>query len=271
MPLVDTGKRVKKGGKTLKVFKRVPAAKRPIRGGGAVATAVKQVLARQLETKYTAEDTVGNTLVPAGLTTPAGLQRMIPNVAIGAGEFNRIGDRIKPIRATCSWAVHYNAANTQFQDVTVHLVILQVKGASTAAAVAQVPATNLFKIGNGGFCDPDPAVFTQTQLMEHVNNYPINDSLYTVKRHFKKRFAKGSYDVNGVPGANATSQIAVAQPLHVFRWSWKPPALKYNSNAVTLPTNHYPVYAIWCTTNDGQAYPGLLSYGTRCELSFKDA
>jgi hypothetical protein len=246
-------------------------AVRAKRASAGLKAAVKSVLSRQLETKYVAEDTVGNTLVPAGTTTPANLFRMIPNVAVGAGDFNRIGDRIKPTRATCAWAIHYNAANTEFQDVTVHLVILTVKGATTAAAVAQVPPTNLLKIGNGGFCDPDQAVFSQTQLMEHVNNYPINDSLYTVKKHFRKRFAKGSYDINGAPGVNATSQIAVAQPLHVFRWSWTPPTLKYNSNAVTLPTNHYPVYAIWCTTNDGTAYPGLLSYGTRCELSFKDA
>lgn len=252
---------------------RTRAQKERLRTGrsSALSGAIKSVLNRQLETKYSAEDTVGATLLPAGATTPANLQRMLPGVSQGAGDQNRVGDRIKPIRATCSWAVHYNTTNNQFQDVTVHLVILTVKGATTANAVAQVPPTNLLRIGNGGFCDPDQAVFTQTQLMEHVNNYPINDSLYTVKKHFRKRFAKGSYDINGVPGANATSQIAVAQPLHVFKYSWKPPALKYNSAAVTQPTNHYPVYVIWCTTNDGAPYPGLLSYGTRCELSFKDA
>lgn len=244
---------------------------RPARAGGKIAQTVKAVLARQMETKYTAEDTVGNTLVPAGATTPANLQRMIPNISQGANDFNRIGDRIKPVRATCTWSVHYNAANTQFQDVTVHLLVLTVKGAATAAAVAQIPATNLLKNGAGGYVDPDAAVFSQTQLMEHINNYPVNDSLYTVKRHFKKRFAKGSYDINGVPGANATSQIAVAQPLVNFKYSWKPPTLKYNSSAVTLPSNHYPVYVIWCTTNDGAPYPGLLSYGVRAELSFKDA
>ena len=254
-----------------KQFNRKIRANRAAAGGGKVAQVVKAVLARQLETKYVAEDIVGNTLLPAGATTPANLQRMIPNVQQGAGEFTRVGDRIKPVRCTTTWSVHYNAANTQFQDVTVHLLVLIAKGATTAAAVAQLPATNLLKIGNGGNTDPDQAVYTQTQLMEHINNYPVNDALYTVKRHFKRRFAKGSYDVNGVPGANATSQIAVAQPLVNFKYSWTPPALKYNAAALTLPSNHYPVYVIWCTTNDGSPYPGLLSYGVRSEMKFKDA
>jgi len=238
---------------------------------GKVAQVVKAVLARQIETKYIAEDTVANTLVAAGTTTPANLARMLPNLAQGAGEFTRVGDRIKPVRATCTWSVHYNAANVNFQDVTVHILVLTAKGATTAAAVAQLPATNLLKIGNGNNTDPDQAVYTQTQLMEHINNYPVNEALYTVKRHFKRRFAKGSYDINGVPGANATAQIAVAQPLVNFKYSWTPPALKYNAAGNTLPSNHYPVYVIWCTTNDGGAYAGQLSYGVRCEMTFKDA
>lgn len=241
------------------------------RSGGKIAQVVKTVLARNMETKYVAEDIFGPVLLPAGTTTPANLFRLVPRLGSGNGDFQRVGDRVKPIRLTTYIPVHYNAANTNFQDVTVHVVILTVKGAQTGLAVNQVPPTSLLRVGNGNNTDPDAAAYTQTQLMEHVNNYPINDSLYTVKKWYKRRFAKGSYDINGVPGANATSQIAVSAPLHTFKYSWKAPALKYNTAADTLPSNHYPVLAIWCTTNDGSPYAGLLSYGVRSEMKFKDA
>lgn len=244
---------------------------RPIRAKGSLQRAIKKVVNSQLETKYVAQDLVGSSLVTSGGVTPGILLQMLPVLGQGGGDYQRNGVVVKPTRASCRWVVHFNAATTNFDDLTVNLLVLTCKGRATANAVAQIVGPSLLRGGNGAYADPDPATYTQSQLLEHVNNYRVNQEQYTQLKWFKKRFAKGSYDINGVPGANATSQVAVARPSVTFNYSWKPPTLKYLTGAATLPTNHYPVYVIWCTTNDGTAYSGNLSYGLRSEMYFKDA
>lgn len=245
--------------------------RRILRSGKGLKKAITTIVKSQLETKYVAQDLVGGALVTSGGVTPGILLQMLPALGQGGGDFQRNGVVVQPVRASCRWVVHFNGASTNFDDLTVNLLIMSVKGRQTANAVAQIVGPSLFRGGNGNYADPDPATYTQTQLLEHVNNYRINSEQYTQLKWFKKRFAKGSYDVNGVPGANATSQIAVAKPSITFNYSWKPPTLKYLTGAPTLPTNHYPVYVIWVTTNDGRPYSGNLSYGLRSEMSFKDA
>lgn len=243
----------------------------PPRASKGLKRTIAKVVNSQLETKYVAQDLVGGALVTSGGTTPGILLQMLPALGQGGGDFQRNGVVVQPVRASCKWVVHFNGANTNFDDMTVHLLILSVKGRQTANAVSQIVGPSLLRGGNGNYADPDPATYTQTQLMEHVNNYGINTEQYTRLKWFKKRFAKGSYGINGVPGANATSQIAVERPNVTFNYTWKPPTLKYLTGAPTLPTNHYPVYVIWATTNDGGAYSGNLSYGLRSEMFFKDA
>ena len=91
------------------------------------------------------------------------------------------------------------------------------------AALATVPANTLLRNGAGGNIDPAVGAFSQNQFIEQVNHYPVNTDQYTVLKHFKHRFAKGSYDITGVPGAAATGQIANSPPCVTFEYSWKPP------------------------------------------------
>jgi len=238
----------------------------------AFAMKVDAVINRHLETKYVAQDINLSVGVPSGQTTPAAFaaQQMLPALSQGAADNQRTGNSIQPTMARSYFTVHFNALNTDFTDVTLNLLILHVKGAATAAAIAQVPAGQLLRIGNGLNTDPDATVYTQPQFLEHINRYGVNPEQYTVKKWFRRRFAKGSYDINGVPGANATSQNAINQPCHTFTYKWVPPQLDYQNGLATLPTNHCPVYAIWCTANDGTTYSGQLSWGLRTEMFFKD-
>jgi len=195
---------------------------------------------------------------------------MLPGVASGVGDSQRLGDKIEPVSATTRWTVHWlNGVSTNFEDLQLNLLVLSVKGAKTQPLVAGIPAGGLLKNGVGGTADPNG--FTQVQFIEEVNHYPVNTDQYTVLKHFKRRFAKGSYDITGVAGANATSQNAIEKPCVTFTYRWKPPTLLYNQIADTLPSNHYPVYVIWVSVSDGGAYSGNLAHGCRTDLFFKDA
>lgn len=156
-------------------------------------------------------------------------------------------------------------------DVTMNLVIVMVKGAGSAPAVASVPAGSLLKVGTGVNADPnDP---NQTNMLSLVNHYPINTDQYTLCKWYKRRFAKGSGAINGAPGGGVEAgQIANTQSQQVIKYRWKPPTLKYDAAAVSLPQNHYPVFITWATANDGSALQGtILNYSCRSEIFYKDA
>lgn len=238
----------------------------------AITREVTRVLNRKMETKYVGETIFADTLVAAGASVPANLNRMLAQIAQGPADDQRVGDRVQPIRATTRWTVHFkNGISTNFEDLQYNLLVLMVKGAKNGAALAGLPVNTLLRNGAGGNTDPTIGAFTQSQFIEQVNHYPVNTDQFTVLKHFKHRFAKGSYDVTGVPGVQATGQISNGPPCVTFSYSWKPPTLDYNAAVDTLPTNHYPVFIHWVSVNDAGAYSGNLYYGVRTDLFYKDA
>lgn len=258
-------KRTKKGFMPRKKTAK-PKVSRPLRA------AIKAVAKSQMETKYSGEEVWANQLVQAGASVPANLNRMLPQVAVGTGDNQRVGDRIEPVRAVTRWTVHFqNGVSTNFEDLQYNLLVLAVKGAKNGATVGATPINTLLRNGAGGNLDPTVGAFTQAQFIENINHLPVNTDQFTVLKHFKHRFAKGSYDITGVPGVNASTQTSIQAPCVTFTYSWKPPTLDYNNTVDTLPTNHYPVFIHWVSVNDAGAYSGNLYYGMRTDLYYKDA
>lgn len=233
----------------------------------------KKVLAvvnRKSETKYTSSIPSLAVAIGSAVNTPAGFTGLLPPISQGTGESQRIGDRVQPTFARSTFTYYLSNTPNMF-DVTVHLVIVMVKGAGSAATVAAVPAGSLLKVGTGVNADPnDP---NQTNMLSLVNHYPINTDQYTLCKWYKRRFAKGSGAINGAPGGGTEAgQIANTQSHQVIKYRWKPPTLKYDAAAASLPQNHYPVFVTWATANDGSALQGtILNYSCRSEIYFKDA
>jgi hypothetical protein len=232
----------------------------------------KRVLAvvnRKSETKYTSSIPSLAVAISSAVNTPAGFTGLLPPISQGTGESQRIGDRVQPTFARSTFTFYLSNTPNMF-DVTLHLVIVMVKGAGSAAAVGAVPAGSLLKVGTGVNADPnDP---NQTNMLSLVNHYPINTDQYTLCKWYKRRFAKGPGAINGAPAAAEAGQIANTASQQVIKYKWKPPTLKYDAAAASLPQNHYPVFVTWATANDGSALQGtVLNYSCRSEIYFKDA
>lgn len=234
---------------------------------------VLRVVKRREETKYVAENILTPAIaVPAAQTTPLNLARIMPVVSQGVGDFQRVGDKINPMRARTFWTVFPADTTLNLYDITLNLVVVRVKGAGTDVAVAATPGGDFLRVGNG--TNEDPNVPGQEAMLTLLNRYPINTERYTVLKHFRHRFCKGPNSINGAVGAggnNAPPTAGPSNPTHVFSYSWKPPALSYDNAAAVLPTNHYPVYLIWATANDASAYVGNIKFAVRTEMYFKDA
>jgi len=245
------------------------AAKKSVAPTTAFAKKVMKVVNRNTETKYVSSIVAINQALTSAAVTPLNFLGLIPPVGQGVQDHQRIGDQLKPLFARSVFTYYMNNTNVTY-DVTVNLVIVMVKGASTAAAVAAVPAGALLKVGNGTLTDPnDPNQVNQLSLTAH---YPINSEQYTLCKWYKKRFAKGPGALNSPPTGAESGQLANTPSQQVIKYKWKPPTLKYDPAPGLLPQNHYPVYVTWATANDGTALqvPALF-YSCRSEMYFKDA
>jgi len=234
---------------------------------------IKSVVKGAEETKYVAENITAAApiIVPAGQTTPANLARMLPKQAQGTADNQRIGDQIAPISARTFWTFYLNGSVPDLFDVTLNLLVLYVKGASTDVAVAAIPAGTLLKVGDGTNVDPNSP--NPVDMLTLIQHYPVNQDQFTLKKWFRRRICKGANDINGPVGAatNNSPPTAGRHPCLTLQYKWKPPKLKYNDAAQTLPRNHYPVYVVWATANDGTPLTSLLSFNVRSELHYKDA
>lgn len=276
--------RVKKGGNRPFVKRLAVSTTRRrrlnLRGGGKLVRLIQKVINRGEETKYVAENIqAAPANVPDGQITVAGVdcQRMIPHLTQGVDDFQRIGNKIKPIRCKTQWNINISNPFARLIDVTVHLVVFRVKGASTDTAVASIPGGDFLTVGDGTNVDPrGPTAappITSVNMLNFVNNYKVNRERYSLLKWFKIQFKKGPNDANGAVGvANAPPTVLGAKLHRRITYSWRPPGLRYDNNAANLPTNHYPVYMIWATPNDGTDLPaGCLGYTTRSEMFFKDS
>lgn len=229
---------------------------------------------RKLESKYVAENITSgppgpaSVQVPSGQVTPVNLQRMIPELAQGVQEDQRIGDAIVPTKCCAYWTLYLEDFTTQVIDCTVNIVVVMVKGASSQQAVQAIPGGDFLKTGGGGNTDPNG--FTPVQFLTEVNRYQINNDQYTLKKWYRRRFCKGAGPVQGAAAVGNSSPTA-GQGAVVIKHTWKPPKLKYNAAGDLLPTNHYPVYLIWATSNNATALTGDLAYNLRTEMFYKDA
>jgi len=257
------GKRSKKSSVVAKAVRKVARSQ--------FAKKVISVVTRGSETKMVAENILTPAIaVPGAQTTPLNLARILPHLTQGDDDFQRVGNQISPTRACTYFTVFPADTTLNLYDITLNLAIVRVKGASTDVAVAATPGTDFLKVGNGTNVDPnDP---NQENMLTLVNRYHINTDRYTVLKHFRKRFCKGPNNINGAVGVpNAPPTAGPGNPMHVFKFRWTPPTLKYDNAAAVLPTNHYPTYLIWATANDASAYVGNVKFAVRTEMFFKDS
>lgn len=237
-------------------------------------TFVKKVLAivaRKEETKYVSQQLQQQVAMGQALITPAGLFNCLTPVGQGVGDFQRIGEKISPVRAAIDFSFNFTPEQSNNQDVVVNLWVVIAKGANSRVALPNVPIGQFLNVGNGTNRDPDDA--NQPLMLTQVNHMPLNKDQYTGLKHYQFRMRRGTgAQANQGPATIvAPTGVPASEDQKYIRYSWKPPTLKYNTNADQFPTSHYPVYGYWCTNADGSAYGDTLHISTRTHLWFKDA
>lgn len=238
---------------------------------GTFAKRVLAIVAKKEETKYVSQQI--QQMVPMGqaLITPAGFFNCLASLTQGVGDYQRIGEKVSPVKACIDFSFNWTNDNSNNQDVVVNLWILIAKGANSRVALPSVPVGQLLQVGNGTNRDPDDG--NQPLMLNQINHMPLNKDQYTGLRHYRFRMRRGTgAQANQGPATIvAPTGVVAREDQRYIRYTWKPPQLKYNLNTDAFPTSHYPVYGYWCTNADGSAYGDTLHISTRAHLWFKDA
>lgn len=232
---------------------------------------VLAVVAKKKETKYVASQVQQTVAMGQALITPAGFFNCLTPVTQGVQEFQRVGDKIQPVKAMVDFSFYWTNEQSNNQDVVVNLWIVTAKGANSRVALPSVPVGELLKVGNGTNRDPDDG--NQPLQLTQINHMPLNTDQYTLCKHYRFRMRRGTgAQANQGPATIiAPTGTTAGEDMKYIRYSWKPPALNYNGNADQFPTSHYPVYGYYVTNADGSAYGDTLHISSRTHLWFKDA
>lgn len=241
------------------------------RASGALQVAVKKVLRSAQETKYVAETITQAFVVGQASATPGGFFRLVPNLAQGVQDNQRVGDKITPAKLVNKFIFNFDSSVQNNQDIIVNLWIVKAKGASSQTTLAGVLPGQFLKVGNGNNADPtDPS---QPNMLQIVSTYPLNTDQYTKVKHYRFRMRRG---IGQATNTNTGGEIAPTgvQRTDMYKaitYSCKAPAFKYSSTGFTTPSNFYPVALVYATNADGSAYGDVIRMSINSQLYFKDA
>lgn len=235
------------------------------------AKRVLAVVARKEETKYVSQQLQQTVAMGQALVTPAGLFNCLTPVLQGVGDYQRIGERIQPVKARTDFTFHWTNEQSNNQDVIVNLWIVKARGADSRVALPTVPVGTFLNVGNGANRDPDDP--NQPLMLSQVQHMPLNKDQWVLCKHYRFRMRRGTgAQANQGPATIvAPTGTTAKEDFRMISYKWKPPTLKYNTSADQFPTSHYPVYGYYVTNADGSAYGDTLHLSTRNHLWFKDA
>lgn len=256
----------------------IAAAKARVRRGGkqgnrkkSSVALIKRVLNNQLETKYVAQQfQLAGFAIPGQITPSADYHLMLPDVAqqtTPATSNTREGDKIEPVRAKISGHVWYDNNDIDTGNIVfVKLFFVTPKNIKSANQVAGISDGLL----ESGTADPSSWTAARQDLQAF---FPVCKENYTLLKTKTFKFVKNG----GVPIAQGVGAMPnIGMDRYKFSYSWKPPTLKYDTDASQQPTNHLPL--MFCVAySPGYNYTtdaslvGQVLMNWNVEMSYKDA
>lgn len=266
-----SGRRVLTSARKAKALGLTTKPRRVLKSKKVFAKKVLAIVSKKQETKYVAQQLQQSVPMGQALITPAGFFNCLASLTQGNGDYQRVGDKIQPVRGRVDFSFNWTNDNSNNQDVVVNLWIVLAKGANSRTGINSVPIGEFLKVGNGTNRDPDDA--NQPLMLNQINHMPLNTDQYTKLKHYRFRMRRGvGAQANQGPATiTAPTGTTAKEDQRFISYSWKPPTLSYNLQGDAFPTSHYPVYGYYVQNADGSAYGDTLHISSRVHLWFKDA
>ena len=182
-----------------------------------------------------------------GIVTPQFFNTMLPGLAAGGTNYQRIGNEIRPTKLRSTFSIFIDQTNSNV-DCYVNLVCVVPIAISDQNQISQLPAGRLLMSGTVGPIDPAQSYGPQTKLVQ-VDELPINTDAYRLIKRVRIRLQKNAGTANNVEQyAVPNSSMSSLQKITVVTRC--PKVLTYNDPAAVYPTNFAPVWCAWTTPVD---------------------
>lgn len=261
--------------------RRIPRRKRqygmrrmkPLKGFTRLqSSTIRRAVGQSEETKYQATELQVNRFIDPAIHSPGiDMLPLVPKVALGTGENQRVGRKISPVRCRVNINVSFAQSNPgasnppaeqqRAQHIYVVMYVLRSKSYKNYYQWQSSPNwANILDNGDGtsvpcGYQVGTPAFWT---LDSRYLSKPVESSEYTL---IKKRIVKLTKNVGMIDTGVAGNSQMPNLPNTSYRgsFSYKLPALQYDDTNSTqfqgYPTNSNVILAVgWCYADNQGTY-----------------
>jgi len=236
---------------------------------------IKQVLNRQLESKYVAFQSPQFKII-GSINPTVSYYAITPPVAIQTGTASnnvREGNVIRPTSARVDVDIWFGNTDDSLTRVVFVKAFFVTSKSVKALPTTVVPNTLPAGLLENGSADPVQWVSSAQALQ---NYYPVCKDNYTVlKTQVVKLCENQGNPIGGATAGDAPFPDGRSDRKHIS-FTWKPPALKYDLDTDTFAGNHAPMMFLvaYSPGFDFDATPALAG-SVQCQyqtkMSFKDA
>jgi len=222
-------------------------------------TQVKRLVSSPAELKYRGKFPIYNssggvkdlgtwTAFSSGITGVAEIMYALPPVLTGTDNWQRIGNKIKPKRLTCTLDIAATIHDTsRAVDKTVHIFLMTSKAVRDLDNYSAIPITTMLEDGQGGNTSFDGTAIGSM--------YPVDKNNFTVLHHKTFRLVKGfGLPTDSTVNTSAATTDSVISPSTSYRrikMNVKTPkTLLYDTHAKSYPSNFAPFFVIGYTNNN---------------------
>lgn len=225
------------------VLKRKLRSKKPNKVTPAVKSYVSRVLSRSEETKFSTTQ-YGLTLFNGGINSSADIIAILPTIAVGTGQNDRIGNKIRPVRMEITgYVCYYTAAIGSYSDAKMLGARLFCYQDKTVRSYANSSILNYNLLNLGG---------TSSNFNGSALNYiaPHNNEQFTFFCD-KKMVVMKPYGLSNNTTPSATNALTsmdrtMFHPFKlVFTKKQLPAVLQYDQgDNLSYPTNFAPFISL---------------------------
>lgn len=215
----------------------------------AIKLAVKRAVTGQLEKKFVSNAT-NSANFNSGISVLGDLKALVPQITAGTGSWQRLDQRITPLRLTTDWHFAFNDGITRSMNILVTLYCFHKKNIRYVPDMALDVTTNgiqLLQSGNSGVVQPYNGYVSESDL-------PINKDSYTLIKKFTFQLCNNVGFPNGdTTAGNAPNVGLAASHKHISLTVKTPKQLTYKPGAVVYPDGFAPFWAVGYAHIGGQA------------------
>lgn len=264
-------KKMRPGVRKTRAAAKLYAARMAAKSPKAITLMVRRAVTGQLEKKFVSNAT-NSANFNSSISTINDLKALVPQVTSGTGSWQRLDQRITPLRLTTNWHFAFSDGITRSMNILVTLFCFHKKNIKYVPDMLGDVTTNgiqLLAAGNSGIVQPFNGYVTESDL-------PLNRDSYTLIKKFQFQLCNNVGFPNGDTTAGNAPNVGLAASHKKISLTLKTPKqLTYKpSTGIVYPDGFAPFWAVGYCHVGGQPPDAIntdLNVSWNTQMTYTDA